>query len=101
MSVNVNVKKIVIVVGALLIVSSCIYWFTKTRDVRVRNSEYKQLVKFANRQAVEIAIIEQRSKLLDYQQQIAAAQQKKVSQSIRPNPPMPAVVSPTVDPEKE
>ena len=96
MSINVNVKKIVIVVIVLLIAGGSIWYFVSTKDSRAAKSEYKMLVKFANRQTVEIAIIEQRSKLLDYQQQMAAASKPKIAQPIRPNPPMPAPFVPAV-----
>jgi len=81
MSINVNTKKI----------------------VRKAEAEYEMLMKFAQRQAIEIAIIEQRSKLLNYQQQMNTAQQK-VAQPIEPNPPMPApfvpaVIPPVVEPD--
>ncbi len=92
MSVNVNVKKIVIAVVVLLNAVVAVWWFVTTKETRAAKAEYKMLVIFAHRQAVEIAIIEQRSKLLDYQQQMAAANRpKKIAQSITSNPPMPFV----------
>ena len=41
------------------------------------NTDYDKLVKYAQRQSVEIAIIEQTSKLENYKQQIATIQQAK------------------------
>ncbi len=97
MSINVNTKKIVIVIGILLIAGLIGYSRYSTRGERKAEAEYKLLIKFANRQAVEIAIIEQRSKLLDYQQQMTATSQpKKIAQPIRPNPPMPAPFVPAM-----
>ncbi len=98
MSINVNVKKIVIVSVVLLIVGLVGYNRHSTKDVRKAEAEYEILIRFANRQAVEIAIIEQRSKLLNYQQQMTAASKPKIAQPIRPNPPMPAPFVPAVVP---
>ncbi len=84
MSVTVNLKKIVIVVGVLLIAGGLVYWFVSTKDERAVKAELEILVKFAQRQALEIAIIEQRSKLLNYQQQMA---QQRIAQPIRPTLP--------------
>ena len=70
MSVNMNLKKIVIVVCILCLAA---YWFISTNDRRVKDAEYETLVRVAERQAVEIAIIEQASKLANYKQQIEQA----------------------------
>ena len=59
MNVTVNLRKFVIVAGVLLLVGSAIWWFVSTKDARVAKAEYKQLVRFANRQEVEIAVIRQ------------------------------------------
>ncbi len=96
MSINVNMKKIVWIIVILLIASAIGYHRYSTRDERKVEAEYELLIRFANRQAVEIAIIEQRSKLLNYQQQMAAASKPKIAQPIRPNPPMPAPFVPAV-----
>jgi len=103
MSINVNTKKIVIGIVVLLVLAGLGWWFVSTRDARKAEAEYEMLMKFAQRQAIEIAIIEQRSKLLNYQQQMNTAQQK-VAQPIEPNPPMPApfvpaVIPPVVEPD--
>ncbi len=103
MNITVNVKKIVIGIVALLIIGGSIYWWNSTKVERATKAELEILIKFAQRQALEIVIIEQRSKLLNYQQQINANNQK-VAQPIRPNPPMPApfvpaVVPPVIDPK--
>ena len=87
-----------IVVVVVLLIGGAGWWFNSTKDERAASAQYEQLLKFANRQAVEIAIIEQRSKLLNYQQQINAANQPKTAQPIRPNPPMPAPFVPAVEP---
>ena len=95
MSVNVNVKKIVIAIVLLLITGGSVWWFVSTKEERAVKAEYDLLVKFAQRQAVEIAIIEQRSKLLNYQQQMAVAQQTR-RQVVIPEPPIPSPFIPQV-----
>ncbi len=94
MSIDLNVKKIVIIVVMLLVVSGLVYWFVATKETRAANAEYEVLVKHAQRQAVEIAIIEQSSKLQDYRQQLAKMQQER--QTIAPIPPMPAPFMPAI-----
>ena len=85
MSINVNMKKIAIVGIVLLIVGAVGYNWYSDRGVRKAEAEYETLVRFADRQAVEIAIIEQSVKLQNYQQQMAAAQ--KAVQPIAPVDP--------------
>jgi len=102
MSVNVSLKKIIIVICVLVVAAGSIWWLVFTKDVRIKKAEYKLLVRFAQRQAVEIAIIEQRSKLLNYQQQMnVASSQPKVAQPIKPNPPMPAPFMSAVEDPKD
>lgn len=74
-----------IIVAVLVIVGLSVWWFVSTKDTRQANVQYEQLIKFANRQAVEIAIIEQASKLANYKQQMTQNQQM---QTIIPNPSM-------------
>lgn len=76
MTVNANLKKTIIVVAVVLITIGCIWGFMATKDVRRAKSEYKQLEKFANRQAVEIAIIEQSVRLQQLKMAIKKAQMK-------------------------
>ncbi len=71
MSINVDRKKIVII-AILLVVGGFIWWFVSTKDERARKVQYKQLVNFANRQVVEIAVIKQAAEL----QQLKVAMQK-------------------------
>ncbi len=51
------------IVVVLLCVGSCVWWFVSTKDTRRAEAQYEQLLNFANRQAVEIAVIEQAAKL--------------------------------------
>ncbi len=95
MSVNVNVKKVVIVVGVLVIVGFGLWWFNSTKDIRAAEAEYEQLVRFADRQAVEIAIIEQSSKLKNYKLQIAENQralEEKLSRTVTSSLPAPVII---------
>jgi len=51
----------------LLIVTVCIggflWWFVSTKEVRAEEAQYERLVRFANRQTVEIAVIKQAAEL--------------------------------------
>ncbi len=79
----------VIIVVVLLCVGLGVWWFVSTKDQRAAKAQYEQLVRYANRQAVQIAIIEQASKLENYKQQLAKRQQartRKIAQSVMPNP---------------
>lgn len=67
MSINVNTKKIVITIIVLLIAGFAGYSRYSTTAERKAEAEYDLLVRFAERQAVEIAIFEQRRMLLQYQ----------------------------------
>ncbi len=72
-----NMKKIIFGLCILLLIAGSIWWSESTRDRRKADAEYETLVRIAERQAVEIAIIEQASKLSNYKQQIA--EQTKVA----------------------
>ncbi len=76
MSINVNLKKLVVMIGLVVVVCAGIWWFESTRESRIARAEFKQLVSFAERQAVEIAVIEQSFKLKQYRQ--AMVKQEKV-----------------------
>ncbi len=52
-----------IIVAVLVVVGLGIWWFVATKDERLADVQLEQLVKFANRQAVEIAIIKQTGEL--------------------------------------
>lgn len=65
MSINVSLKKIVIVVLVLLVIGGSVQWFRSTKEIRT-------MIKFAQRQALEIAIIEQSVKLRNYKQKMTA-----------------------------
>ncbi len=78
MSVNLSKKWIVIVFVLTLIIGGYGWWFNSTKANRKRETEYKQLVKFANRQEVEIAVLKQ-SKIL----QQLKAQRRKMNQEVQ------------------
>ncbi len=61
MKFDMDVKKLVII--ALLLGIAVTGWLNCTKDERSAKARYEQLVEFANRQAVEIAIIEQAARL--------------------------------------
>ena len=91
MSINVNMKKIGFVIVILLIVGVVGYNRYSTKDVRKAKVEYKMMVRFADKQAVEIAIIEQSSKLENYKQQLVQNQRvarEKISQAMKPLAPV-------------
>ena len=77
MSINVNMKKIVIGIVVLVIVCGSVYWWNSTKDERAAKAELETMIKHAQRQALEIAIIEQASKLTDYRKQLRDIQQAK------------------------
>ncbi len=77
MSITVNMKKIVIGIIVLLVAGGSVLWWNSNKDERVAEVELETLIKFAQRQSLEIAIIEQASKLIDYKRQMAAARQAR------------------------
>lgn len=95
MSVNVNMKKVVVVIILIAVIAGGVWWYVDGAPQRKAEAEIKTMIKFAQRQALEIAIIEQSSKLADYRQQLAKMQQ---AQPIVPTPPMPAPFVPAVVP---
>ncbi len=70
--------EICIVIITLVIGSSGWYW-SSTKDNRAENAELETMIKYAQRQALEIAIIEQASKLTNYRKQLATAQQTEIT----------------------
>lgn len=93
MSITVNVKKIAIGIVVLLVIGGTAFWWNSTKDERAEKAEIETMIKFAQRQALEIAIIEQASKLRDYKQQMAKAEQAKQQtqqQAIQQTPIIPA-----------
>ena len=79
-----------VVVGLLIIVGLGIWWFIATKDERAADAQFERLVKFANRQQVEIAVIRQAAEL----QQLRAAIQRAQTLSQVPIEPPPAVTDP-------
>ena len=77
MNVNVSMRKIVIVFVLLAIACGGLWWYLDSAPKRKAKVEIEAMIKFAQRQALEIAIIEQSVKLSGYKQQIAKAQQAK------------------------
>ena len=61
-----------IFVGLLMVIGLGVWWFAATQKSRKASAEYERLVNFANRQAVEIAIIKQAAEL----QKLRAATRK-------------------------
>ncbi len=82
-----------IVVVLLVTIGLGVWWFVSTKDERIASSEIESMIKYAQRQALEIAIIEQSSKLADYRRRLAAAKQPVTNKTI-PNVLMPAPVLP-------
>ena len=78
-----------IVAAVLLIVGLGVWWFVSTKDDRAYKAETEKLIRYAQRQALEIAIIENASKLTNYKQQIATARKPKpiIPEFVGPNPP--------------
>ena len=64
-----------IAVVVLVVVGLGVWWLIATKDERATNRDTEVMIKYAQRQALEIAIIEQTSKLLNYKQQMAQAKQ--------------------------
>ena len=77
MNVNVNAKKVIIFIAMLAIVIGGAKWLKDTKPKRKAEAQYKELVRIANRQEVEIAIIEQAVKLKQYRTALKKIQQKK------------------------
>ncbi len=67
----------------ILVIAICLsgWWFIFTKDQRKVATEYKQLVRIANRQAIEIVIIEQAEKLTNYRQQMIKNQRQAKQKS--------------------
>ena len=85
-----------IIVVVLLCIGLGVWWFVATKDVRQAEAEFEQLVKFANRQAVEIAVIKQSAELQQLTQAIVMAQQKAQQETRRV---LEQVVQPPTAPE--
>lgn len=65
-----------IIVVVLFIVGFGVWYFLATKDERAQNAETAKMINIAQRQALEIAIIEQSSKLADYKNQMAQNQRE-------------------------
>jgi predicted negative regulator of RcsB-dependent stress response len=85
-----------IIVVALACIGLGTWWFIDTKDARLANAKYEQLVKYAQRQSVEIAIIEQAAKIEKYKLQLTEKQKpKQPVGSITPFVPQsPVVIDP-------
>lgn len=64
-----------IVVVALIGIGLGVWWFIATKDERAADAQFERLVKFANRQQVEIAVIKQAAELQQLRAAIRKAQQ--------------------------
>ncbi len=87
MSINVSMKKIGIGIVVLLVIAGSFFWWNS--DERKAGSESKRMVIFAERQSVEIAIIEQAVRL----QQLKTAVRKANVKPIPVNSEIPKEVS--------
>lgn len=82
----------VIVVLVLIAIGLGIWCFASTSDERAADAQFDRLVKFANRQQVEIAVIKQAAELQQLKQAIARAQaadkqrMQKLIESAAPTP---------------
>ena len=77
--------ELIVVVVVLCIVGG-ILWFVSTKDERAANVQFERMVRFANRQQVEIAIIKQAVELRYLRTEIQNAQQSVPQQPFTPDP---------------
>jgi len=70
------------IVVLVIVIGFGIWWFIAIKNSRLATAQYNQLLKYAQRQAIEIAIIEQASKLENYKQQIE--KNKKIEPTVIP-----------------
>ncbi len=82
----------VIVVGLALVIGLGVWWYVATEPQRKVKAEIKVMIDFVQRQALEIAIIENSSKLAGYRQQLAAKKPKPLVNPFAPKPPNPVPV---------
>jgi hypothetical protein len=80
------------VVVLLIIAGLGTWWFIATKDSRLANAQYSKLFKYAQRQAIEIAIIEQANKLENYKQQIEKNKNDIPATTIKPVVPQSPIV---------
>ncbi len=83
-------KWIYVIIGTvvgIILVGGGVCWDNSAAD-RAADAELETMIKYAQRQALEIAIIEQASKLTDYRKQLETMQN-----------PVPPIVEPVVIPE--
>ncbi|KKN59763.1 hypothetical protein LCGC14_0538530 [marine sediment metagenome] len=78
MRVDVNMKKIVALLVLLAVICGGVWWYADTAPQRKAKAEIETMINFVQRQALEIAIIEQSSKLQNYKRQIAENQKAQV-----------------------
>ncbi len=97
-SVKLSKCKIELVaIGLILVICAGVWIFMSTRDDRIKDAEYKNLERFAKRQAVEIAIIQQAVRL----QQLKAAIQKAQMQEPPINDKLPKTMGPPVPKDEQ
>ncbi len=75
-----------IIVAVLVMVGLGTWWYVDTAPQRKADAEVEIMIKYAQRQALEIAIIEQASKLTDYRKQLAAAKNPPPVNPLAPEP---------------
>lgn len=86
MIMNVSTKKVVIVVVTIVVIAFGVVLYIDSAPKRKANAEIKTMIDYVQKQALEIAIIEQSSKLAGYRKQLADQQKP-----IEPNPLLPKV----------
>ena len=86
MNVNVSMKKTVVIIVLIAIFCGGVWWYMETAPQRKAKAELKTMIDFAQRQALEIAIIEQSSKLANYKRQMAKTQKPVSPVSKVPDP---------------
>ncbi len=75
MSINLSMKKIVVVLVLGLIAYGSFWWFVSTKEKRQVAAQYKQFVTFAERQEIEITIIRQTMELQQLKAEFQKSQQ--------------------------
>ena len=75
-----NYKQIALLAVSVLVLSSIGFfsWFLSTTDVRAQKAQYRQMIAFANRQRVEIALLTQARQLEKLKQGFTDPNEKQI-----------------------
>ncbi len=95
MTVNLNLKKTLIITALIVIACSGVWWYMGNAPQRAAKAEIKVMVDFLQRLTLENRIIEESSKLAGYRKQLAEAQKSKVQT------PPPVPINPIIPGPKE